>query len=237
MRNVFRRPSASMVVAITALIFAASGTAVAASHLVSGDKLIKKHSLSGSRLRNHTITGNQVNLNKLGKVPSARNADHATSADSATTATNATNATNAKNATNAANLDGQPASSFLTTGSRIGTNGIVKESASSSGNTTTLYTVGPFTVTMTCTSSGSGTALTVNATSSEANSWLSNHYVTTANTSTDVGPDITATPNPFDSQDVNDDFEAPSGAQAILVGADGVNSLGSDCWANWIGLH
>jgi hypothetical protein len=39
--------------------------------LVSGDKLIKKHSVSGNRLRNHAITGKQVNLNKLGKVPSA----------------------------------------------------------------------------------------------------------------------------------------------------------------------
>ncbi|HTX33063.1 MAG TPA: hypothetical protein VMD09_16895 [Solirubrobacteraceae bacterium] len=99
MRNVLRRrPSASMIVAITALVFAASGTAAAATHMFSGDKLIKKHSLSGNRLRNHTITGTQVNLNKLGKVPSAKNADHATTANSATTATSATNATNATTA-------------------------------------------------------------------------------------------------------------------------------------------
>src|SRR5579884_2103416 len=98
MKNVFRRPSASMVVAITALVLGASGTAVAASHLVSGDKLIKKHSLSGNRLRNHTITGTQVNLNKLGKVPSAKSADFATAAGSATNATNATNATTAGSA-------------------------------------------------------------------------------------------------------------------------------------------
>ncbi|HLY47569.1 MAG TPA: hypothetical protein VKR21_00080 [Solirubrobacteraceae bacterium] len=57
MKNVFRRrPSASMVVATTALVFAVSGSALAASNLVSGDSLIKKHSLSGNRLRNHTIT-------------------------------------------------------------------------------------------------------------------------------------------------------------------------------------
>lgn len=79
-----RKPSASMVVAILALVVAASGTAIAAGHLTSGDKLIKKRSLSGDRLRNHTITGKQVNMRRLGKVPSAKNADHATTANSAT---------------------------------------------------------------------------------------------------------------------------------------------------------
>ncbi|MDQ6835918.1 MAG: hypothetical protein M3016_06985 [Actinomycetota bacterium] len=86
---------------MVALVLAASGTAIAASHLVRGDKLIKKRSLSGNRLRNHTITGKQVNLKKLGKVRNARNADFATHA---TTATNATNATNATSATNVSGL-------------------------------------------------------------------------------------------------------------------------------------
>jgi hypothetical protein len=109
MRNVSRRrPSASMAVAVTALVFAASGTAAAATHMFSGDNLIKKHSLSGNRLRNHTITGTQVNLNKLGKVPSAKNADHATTANSATTAMSATNATNASNATTAGSAGSAP---------------------------------------------------------------------------------------------------------------------------------
>jgi hypothetical protein len=66
MKNVFRRrPSAPMVVAMTALVLAVSGSAVAASSLVKGDRLIEKHSLSGNRLRNHTITATQVNTNKL----------------------------------------------------------------------------------------------------------------------------------------------------------------------------
>jgi len=56
------RPSGAMLVAVMALILAASGTAIAASAMVKGDKLIKKRSLSGNRLRNHTITGKQVNL-------------------------------------------------------------------------------------------------------------------------------------------------------------------------------
>ena len=99
MQNVFRRkPSASLIVAVAALVFAASGTAVAASKLVSGDKLIKKQSLSGNRLRDHTITGRQINVHELGTVPSATNADHATTAGSATSATNATTAGTASSA-------------------------------------------------------------------------------------------------------------------------------------------
>jgi hypothetical protein len=119
MKKVSRRtPSASMVVAVLALVVAASGTAVAAGSLANGDKLIAKNSLSGNRLRKQSVTGTQVNLSKLGKVPHAKQADnatnaanatnatnaaHATTADSATTATNATNATNATTATNATN--------------------------------------------------------------------------------------------------------------------------------------
>ena len=56
MKNVFRIPSASMVVASIALVVAVTGTAIAASQ-VSGDKLIKKNSLSGNRLRQHTVEG------------------------------------------------------------------------------------------------------------------------------------------------------------------------------------
>jgi len=92
-----------MVVAMIALVVAASGTAIAATNLVSGDKLIKKGSLSGNRLRKHTLTSTQINLKKLGKVPNATQADQATSATNATNATNASNATNATNAANATN--------------------------------------------------------------------------------------------------------------------------------------
>jgi hypothetical protein len=93
--RVRRKPSAAMLVAIVALVVAVSGTAVAASKLVSGDSLIKKNSLSGNRLRNGSVTAGKIKLSSLGTVPSA---SHATSADSATTATNATNAANATTA-------------------------------------------------------------------------------------------------------------------------------------------
>jgi hypothetical protein len=107
-----QRPSPAMVVATIALLVALSGTGFAAplaqlAGLVSGDKVIKKDSLSGNRLRNHTLTGEQIDLAKLGTVPAASfaegsaNATHAESADSATDATNAVNATNATNATTA----------------------------------------------------------------------------------------------------------------------------------------
>jgi hypothetical protein len=228
-----------MIVALVALVLAASGTAVAAGSLVGGDKLIKKRSLSGNRLRNHTITGKQVNLKKLGKVPSAKNADHATSANSATTATSATSATSATNANNASNLGGQPASNFLTTASRIGTNGVVKVPGTASGNTVTLFSVGPFTVTLTCTKTGSGTTLSESGTSTEAGSDIDGNFVATAGTAHTLnqGQITAATTSPSTTNNENIDFEAPSGAQAVLVGATGVNSLGADCWANWAGIH
>ncbi len=65
------------------------GTAIAASHLVSGDSLIKKGSLSANRLRKHTVTGAQIDMARLGKVRGAQIADVATSATAATNAAHA----------------------------------------------------------------------------------------------------------------------------------------------------
>jgi hypothetical protein len=75
------KPSPAMVVAFVALLVALSGTAVAQFGPFKGDTIIVKHSLSGNRLKGHTIGGAQVNLSALGKVPSASNADHASNAD------------------------------------------------------------------------------------------------------------------------------------------------------------
>ncbi len=93
-----KHPSPAMIVATMALLVALSGTGLAApiariAHLVSGDAVIKKHSLSGNRLRNHTLTGRQINLARLGTVPAA---------------SVASDATNALNADSAANLGGVP---------------------------------------------------------------------------------------------------------------------------------
>jgi hypothetical protein len=81
------RPTAAMVVACTALFLALGGSAVAAlGGLTNGDSLIAKHSLSGNRLRDHTVTGTQVAAGTLGKVPSAHLSDAAVAANFANSA-------------------------------------------------------------------------------------------------------------------------------------------------------
>jgi hypothetical protein len=84
-----RRPSPAMCVALVALLVAMGGTALAGSQMVSGDTLIKRDSLSGNRLRAHTISAKQVDLSKLGKVRTASRADVATSAANASHASTA----------------------------------------------------------------------------------------------------------------------------------------------------
>lgn len=160
------RPSAVFVVSVIALVMTSAGTAIATSKLINGDKLIEKGSLSGNRLRKGTITGAQIKLRTLGKVLRARNADHAATASNATTASTAlhavnagnaitaTNAVNATNAVDATKLAGQPASDYLSSASRIGTNGIIKTSVSatdpSPATAVPLFSSGPFSVTMSC---------------------------------------------------------------------------------------
>ena len=95
-----RRPSPALVVSLIALVVASSGAAIAGTTLMNGDKVIKKGSLSGNRLRSHTITGTQVNLSKLGKVPTAGRADLAT---------------NANHAADSTRFGGKPVSAFVGT--------------------------------------------------------------------------------------------------------------------------
>ena len=104
-----------------------------------------------------------------------------------------------------------------------------------------MFKTGPFTVTMTCTKTASGTTLNLFGSSTEANSIIDGTLVRRRKhaeglTFTDLGPTPQST-TPQVADDVNIDFEAPSGAQALLIGADGVNSLNADCWANWAGIH
>ncbi len=245
-----RRPSASMVVSLLALVVASSGTAVAATSLVSGDKLIRPGTLSGNRLRKHTLTGTQINLRRLGKVPRAHAADtagsagsagsagYAVHAGSADTATNAANAANAASARDAAALDGRPASGFLTTGSRVGTNGIVEVAGTSTPTTLTLFTSGPFTVTLSCQTIGSDTRAAVSASSSEAGADFGYTWQDVAANTPDelahVGPEPVADSyNPMPLA-----LEAPSGAQLVVNGAFGINDVSGPgtCWANFAGI-
>ena len=227
-----------MLVALTALVVAKSGTAIAAG-LVSGDSLVKKHSLSGNRLRNHTITGTQVNLNKLGKVPSAKNADHATTATSATSATTAktaitasaaTAAVTAANAANATDLGGQPASAYEPSGNLLRT-GLV---TLNSGQTTTLPTFAPFTLTLKCVP-GTGSAINaeLDASSTVANSIAFGTALPTAGTAAKIMSDpSTATYSDDDNNTV--DFLTPTGSsyQALVsIGHDAAGAPGK-CFAN-----
>jgi len=69
------KPSPAFAVAILALMVALGGTAVAKFGPFKGDKIIKKSSLSGNRLKNNSVNGKKLKLSTVGKVPSAANAD------------------------------------------------------------------------------------------------------------------------------------------------------------------
>jgi hypothetical protein len=69
-----RRPSPSMIVAVIALIVALGGTAYAAQSINGG--AIQKQSIGAGKLKHKTLTGYQINTNKLGVVPSATRAAH-----------------------------------------------------------------------------------------------------------------------------------------------------------------
>jgi hypothetical protein len=77
------RPSPAMAVAMTALVVAMVGTGYAASK-INGSS-IKKDSVPANRIEKNSLGGKQVKESKLGKVPSAAQADNATNADSAET--------------------------------------------------------------------------------------------------------------------------------------------------------
>jgi hypothetical protein len=69
-----RRPSPAMVVAVIALIVALAGTAYAAQTINGG--AIKKQTIGAGKLKHKTLTGYQINTNKLGVVPAAQRASH-----------------------------------------------------------------------------------------------------------------------------------------------------------------
>jgi hypothetical protein len=87
MLNWLKRSGHATAVAYVALFLALSGGAfaIASGGKINGSKL-KKRSVAGKKLAKHTITGTEVNLNKLGKVPSAKAADTATTAGTANVA-------------------------------------------------------------------------------------------------------------------------------------------------------
>jgi hypothetical protein len=69
-----RRPSPAMVVAVIALVVALAGTAYAAQRINGG--AIIKQTIGAGKLKKKTLTGFQINTNKLGTVPFAKVSTH-----------------------------------------------------------------------------------------------------------------------------------------------------------------
>jgi hypothetical protein len=91
------RISYANVVATLALVLAVGGTSYAAIHL--NGKNLKNRSVAGKKLKKNTVTGTEVNESKLGKVPSATQADNAATADTAAGSTTSANASKLGGAT------------------------------------------------------------------------------------------------------------------------------------------
>ena len=70
----------------------------------------------------------------------------------------------------------------------------MKTPGSANGTTVTLFTSGPFKVTMTCTDDGTNTSSEIDASSSEDQSDLNGEFAD-ANTPTDTGADVPPTPD------------------------------------------
>jgi hypothetical protein len=69
-----KRPSPALAVAVIALIVALAGTAYAAQKI--NGNLIEKQTIGAGKLKKKTLTGFQINTNKLGAVPFAKVATH-----------------------------------------------------------------------------------------------------------------------------------------------------------------
>jgi hypothetical protein len=63
-----------MIVALVALVAALGGTAYAAGK-INGNS-IQRQSIGGGKLKKKTLTGYQINVNKLGEVPLAKRTTH-----------------------------------------------------------------------------------------------------------------------------------------------------------------
>ena len=78
MKTIRERVTYANVVATLALFLALGGAAYAATKLPKnsvGTKQLKKSSVTGAKVKKQTLTGKNINLKKLGKVPSASSAD------------------------------------------------------------------------------------------------------------------------------------------------------------------
>jgi hypothetical protein len=114
---------ANVMVTILAFIVLGGGAAFAASKLAKnsvGTKQIKNGAVTSAKVKKHTLTGTNINLAKLGTVPSARNAATATTATTAGTA----NALAALEPIRLVGTSGQP--SFLDGSSNVSGEGSIQ---------------------------------------------------------------------------------------------------------------
>jgi hypothetical protein len=87
MKAIRARLSYANVVATLALVLALGGVSYAATKLPKNSvdtKQIKNNAVTGAKVKKHTLTGKNINLKKLGTVPSAQTATSATTASSLT---------------------------------------------------------------------------------------------------------------------------------------------------------
>ena len=126
-----KRPSPAMIVALIALFAALGGSAYAAKKI--GTKEIKANAITTGKIKKNAITTAKIKKEAVtgAKIKEASLGE----------VPSATNATNAVNATNAANW------------SRFYTSGLKKTSI---GQTVSLGTIGPFSITGVCKDLGGG---------------------------------------------------------------------------------
>jgi hypothetical protein len=204
-----------MVVAFIALVVAMGGAGYAATALPKnsvGSKQLKKNAVTSKKIKNGAVNSNKVKNGSLlsadfkaGQLPAGPQGPRGPEGPKG---------------------EQGPAG---TVPGFVSTNGVVKLSV---GQSKTIWSYGPFTITGTCTDNGGGDfSITLSAASTEANSAL---YGTegTSNPSVD-----SASGTSFASDfNTNIDFAAPSGAALDVVVHIGVHSLGADCWVAGFGI-
>jgi hypothetical protein len=80
------RPSPALIIALIALMVSLGGTGYAAFTLPRdsvGTNQLKNGAVTAAKVKRHSLTGAQINLKKLGTVPTARNAGRALKAGTA----------------------------------------------------------------------------------------------------------------------------------------------------------
>ena len=249
-----RRPSPSMAVSVTALVFAVGGSAIAAgapsrvSTLINGSR-ITSGSISGAKIKKNTLTGIQINESKLKIVPKAKlalragtatTAAHATTADHAASADSATQATTAANALK---IGGIAPAALLTSAdmNRVA----VKLGA---GQTVTLATNGSVALLAHCTTEAANDVVRVYATTTVANSFLGGVTdlpggATTANFLNPGTPEATAqiltvaqpsaTGTPYVASRIDNGWVLGADGSFLSIQGEtaalGINALGSKC--------